>query len=133
VALKTEPHKVYNACGKFNLSESADLVKRAKVIVTNDTGLMHIAAAFQKPIISLWGNTTPALGMFPYYGYNNLNLNVAPLSYIAEVRDLNCRPCSKIGYTQCPKQHFKCMENIDITAIVKQVEHFWKYSKTKTS
>ena len=60
-------------CGKFNLNESADLVRRAKVIVSNDTGLMHIAAAFKRPIVSLWGNTVPAFGMFPYYGENFLS------------------------------------------------------------
>jgi ADP-heptose:LPS heptosyltransferase len=47
--------KIYNACGKFNINESADLVRKAKVIISHDTGLMHIAAAFKKPIISVWG------------------------------------------------------------------------------
>lgn len=118
--------KVYNACGKFNITESADLVKRAKVVVTNDTGLMHIAAAFKKPIVSLWGNTTPELGMFPYYGFNNLNQNLSPLSITMEVKDLSCRPCSKIGYDSCPKKHFKCMNDLDVAQIVSQVEKFWK-------
>jgi ADP-heptose:LPS heptosyltransferase len=121
-----DPAKVYNACGKFNLTESADLVKRAKVVVTNDTGLMHIAAAFQKPIISLWGNTTPEMGMFPYYGFNNLNQNVSQLSVIAEVKGLSCRPCSKIGYHKCPRKHFKCMNNIAVPPLVEQVKAFWK-------
>ena len=60
--------KIYNACGKFGLNESADLVRRAKLVVTNDTGLMHVAAAYKRPLISLWGNTVPAFGMYPYYG-----------------------------------------------------------------
>ena len=60
--------KIYNACGKFNLNESADLVKKSKLIITHDTGLMHIAAAFKRPIISVWGNTVPEFGMSPYYG-----------------------------------------------------------------
>lgn len=121
-----DPAKVYNACGKFNITESADLVKRAKVVVSNDTGLMHIAAAFQKPIVSLWGNTTPELGMFPYYGFNNLNQNVSPLSVIMEVKELSCRPCSKIGYDKCPKKHFKCMKQIDATQMMDKVEQLWK-------
>lgn len=122
----TDNAKVYNACGKFNLTESADLVKRAKVIVTNDTGLMHIAAAYKKPIISLWGNTTPEMGMFPYYGFNNLNQNVSNLSVLMEVKNLGCRPCSKIGYRKCPRKHFKCMNNIPVSPIVEQVKKFWK-------
>ncbi|MDP3665891.1 MAG: glycosyltransferase family 9 protein [Sediminibacterium sp.] len=100
----TDPVKIYNACGKFSLHESADLVHRSKIIITHDTGLMHIAAACQKPIISVWGNTIPAFGMAPYYGDKSVK------QYISEVTDLRCRPCSKIGYQKCPKGHFKCME-----------------------
>lgn len=117
--------KIYNACGKFNLTQSADLVQRSKVIVTNDTGLMHIAAAFKKPIISLWGNTTPWMGMYPYYGYNDLNHTIAPGSVIIQNDNLHCRPCSKIGYSQCPKKHFNCMNLLNENEIAKSVENLW--------
>lgn len=120
--------KVYNACGKFNLTESADLVRRSRVVVTNDTGLMHIAAAFKKKVISLWGNTTPQMGMFPYYGFNNLNQNVSRLSVIMEVNHLSCRPCSKIGYRKCPKGHFKCMYEIPVQPIIDHIRDFWQRS-----
>lgn len=100
--------KIYNACGKFNLNESADLVRRAKVIISHDTGLMHIASAFKKPIISVWGNTVPSFGMTPYYGdFQNRETRF-------EIEKLWCRPCSKIGYKKCPLGHFKCMELHDI-------------------
>lgn len=112
-----DPVKIYNSCGKFNINESADLVKNAKLIISNDTGLMHVAAAFKKPIISLWGNTTPELGMFPYLGFNNLKNNVAPNLLMIENKQLSCRPCSKIGYNQCPKRHFKCMNNLVFSEI----------------
>lgn len=108
----TDPIKIYNSCGKFNLNESADLVRRAKLIITHDTGLMHIAAAFKKPIISIWGNTIPQFGMTPYYGSSM----VANDKF--EVKGLWCRPCSKIGYNRCPYGHFKCMQSQDINAIV---------------
>jgi len=121
--------KVYNACGKFNLTESAHLVKRAKVIVSNDTGLMHIAAAWQKPIVSLWGNTTPWLGMFPYYGYNDISHTVAPQSVIIENNNLSCRPCSKIGYNACPKKHFRCMNDLNEKEIAKNVIKLWEAAK----
>ncbi len=103
--------KVYNACGKFNLSESADLVKKSKFIITNDTGLMHIAAAFKKKIISLWGNTVPSFGMYPYQTDYE----------VFDVKKLWCRPCSKIGYDKCPLGHFKCMEKISVDAVVNDV------------
>ncbi|MES2701659.1 MAG: glycosyltransferase family 9 protein [Bacteroidota bacterium] len=117
--------KIYNSCGKFSLNESAELVQRAKVIVSNDTGLMHIAAAYHKPIVSLWGNTSPEMGMFPYYGYNNLNDRKAPQSVIIENKDLHCHPCSKIGYNKCPKRHFKCMNDLDMNYTSEQVVKLW--------
>ena len=107
--------KVYNACGKFKLNESADLVRNAKLVISNDTGLMHIAAAFKRPVISLWGNTVPAFGMYPYYGD-------APVSdVIMQTNKLFCRPCSKIGYNKCPLGHFKCMEKIEVDEVVNKV------------
>ncbi|GAA4452069.1 glycosyltransferase family 9 protein [Rurimicrobium arvi] len=112
------PFKVYNSCGKFSLNESADLVKYAKVLVSNDTGLMHIGAAFQKPIVSLWGNTSPEMGMFPYYGFNNMNSNVAEKHVALERKNLSCHPCSKLGYGKCPKGHFKCMKQLEINDVV---------------
>ena len=107
--------KIYNACGKFRLNESADLVKKAKVVVTNDTGLMHIAAAFKRPIISLWGNTVPSFGMTPYYGDDRRDT-------VMQVNKLWCRPCSKIGYNKCPLGHFKCMEKIDVDDVMSKVK-----------
>ncbi|HTS44108.1 MAG TPA: glycosyltransferase family 9 protein [Puia sp.] len=127
--------KVYNACGKFNLNESADLVRRAKLIITNDTGLMHIAAAFKRPAISLWGNTVPEFGMYPYYGDNFLHHYAAngsgmTLPYdIFEVRNLRCRPCSKIGYDKCPRGHFKCMEMIEPKTIIEKINQRLKNGK----
>jgi ADP-heptose:LPS heptosyltransferase len=96
---------IYNACGKFNLNQSASIVKQAKYVVSHDTGLMHIAAAFHKEIWSIWGNTVPEFGMYPYQ----------TLHHIVEVKKLPCRPCSKIGHDQCPKGHFQCMENQDLS------------------
>ncbi len=96
---------IYNACGKYNLNQSASLIKQATKIITHDTGLMHIAAAFKKEIISVWGNTVPAFGFSPYLPDAK--------SKIVEVKNLSCRPCSKIGYEKCPKVHFKCIMLID--------------------
>jgi ADP-heptose:LPS heptosyltransferase len=121
--------KIYNSCGKFNLNESAELVKHARVIVSNDTGLMHIAAAYKKPIISLWGNTSPEMGMFPYYGYNNLKSRIAPQSVIMENKGLGCHPCSKLGYNKCPKKHFKCMNELDMAQVSAHVQRLWNVEK----
>jgi ADP-heptose:LPS heptosyltransferase len=111
-----DPIKIYNACGKFSLNESADIVRKSKLVITHDTGLMHIAAAFKKPVISIWGNTVPDFGMYPYYG----NKPVPSVKF--EVKGLSCRPCSKIGYDTCPRKHFKCMQHQDIKAIAAMAE-----------
>jgi ADP-heptose:LPS heptosyltransferase len=126
VISSVDRHRVYNACGKFNLNESADLVRRSKFLITHDTGLMHIATALKKPVMSVWGNTVPEFGMYPYYGERFLNgfaqrTPGAPPYDIFEVRDLSCRPCSKIGYNKCPLRHFKCMNQIDIPAMIGKV------------
>ncbi len=119
--IKLAPRKkVINTCGKFNLNQSASLVKQCNVLITNDTGLMHIGAAFNKPVISVWGNTVPAFGMYPYMPETNAK------SFISEVNGLKCRPCSKLGYKKCPKKHFNCMINQDATMIATKAESFYK-------
>jgi len=95
---------VVDFTGKLNINQSASLVKNASLVISNDTGLMHIAAAFNKKILSVWGNTSPQLGMFPYLS--------AQGSEILEVKGLPCRPCSKLGYNECPKKHFRCMNDL---------------------
>jgi ADP-heptose:LPS heptosyltransferase len=97
------------------LQESATILKNAQVVITNDTGLMHIAAAFRKPILSFWGNTIPEFGMTPYYGKGDVD------NRILQVPDLLCRPCSKLGYDNCPRGHFKCMEEIEIVETIQQL------------
>ena len=74
-----DPIKVYNACGKFSLHESADLVRQSKLVIAHDTGLMHIAAALKKEVIAVWGSTTPSFGMVPYYGEHFLQRNPNPM------------------------------------------------------
>ncbi|MGL4599247.1 MAG: glycosyltransferase family 9 protein [Bacteroidia bacterium] len=100
--------RVFDATGKYSLHQSASLVRQAVRVIAHDTGLMHIAAAFKKQIHSVWGNTVPLLGMYPYLPGAG--------SKIVEVKNLSCRPCSKIGHAACPKGHFKCMNLIDETA-----------------
>ena len=116
--------KVYNACGKFSINESADLVRKAKLIISNDTGLMHIAAAYKKPLISLWGNTVPSFGMYPYYGERFLAGRQKKIYDIIQVNKLWCRPCSKIGYDKCPLGHFKCMEKIEVQTVLNAANGF---------
>jgi ADP-heptose:LPS heptosyltransferase len=91
------------------------MVRRADAVLTNDTGLMHIAAAFSKPVVSVWGNTVPQLGMYPYIPAFPERVR------IIENNNLSCRPCSKIGFERCPKGHFKCMMDLDDELIAKSL------------
>ncbi len=100
----------FNVCGKFTLNQSSFVIRNSSFVITSDTGLMHIAAAFGKKIFSLWGNTIPEFGMYPYKPGEG--------SKILEVKNLKCRPCSKLGYSKCPKGHFKCMNEIEVHEIV---------------
>ena len=104
--------------GKINLEQSASIVKNAKSVLTNDTGLMHIAAAFHKNVVSVWGNTVPELGMYPYLPKEKEKC------HIVECKDVKCRPCSKLGFKECPRRHFKCMMEIDCDAIVERLQDY---------
>jgi len=93
--------QIFNGCGKFNIGQSAYLVKHAKAVFSHDTGFAHISAAFKKNIYSIWGGTVP-LYFYPF----------ETRFTILENKNLKCRPCSKNGKSSCPKKHFKCMNDL---------------------
>ena len=110
--LATTGSNVVNLCGSTTLPESAYLIENAGKVFSHDTGMMHIAAAFDKDLAVLWGSSVPEFGFAPVY----------PESSRADVRhfensDIGCRPCSKLGHQKCPKKHFKCMREIDYQEI----------------
>ncbi|MBL7921933.1 MAG: glycosyltransferase family 9 protein [Bacteroidia bacterium] len=97
--------QIINACGQYSINQSASIIEQAEWVITSDTGLMHIASAYDKKIISVWGNTIPEFGMGSYMPQAE--------NKILEIKGLSCRPCSKLGYKRCPKGHFKCMNDIN--------------------
>ena len=103
--------QIYNACGHYNLNQSASLLQRARVVFSHDTGLMHIAAAFGKKVYSIWGSTTPQFGFYPYK---------TPHVRL-ETPGLGCRPCSATGLGNCPMHHFKCMNDLSFDFDVKEL------------
>ncbi|HRN56591.1 MAG TPA: glycosyltransferase family 9 protein [Agriterribacter sp.] len=111
-----DPVKIYNACGKFSLNESADITRKAKLVISHDTGLQYIACAFQKPVLAIWGGTSPRLDVEPYYGSGSAQKHT---NFI--VPALPCQPCSNYGTKKCPKKHFKCMHLQEVTAIADKV------------
>jgi len=110
--------KALNMCGKYSINTTASIIAQSDCVLTGDTGLMHIAAALKKPITSLWGNTVPEFGMYPYVSPD------APTARIFETLALPCRPCSKLGYKKCPHKHFKCMNNISSYEVADWINQF---------
>ena len=89
-------------CGKTSLADLMALMKHFKLFITNDSGPMHIATAFDVPTLAIFGPTTRELGFFPYGEGHR----------VLEIKDLPCRPCALHGGRKCPEGHFKCMRDI---------------------
>ena len=106
--------------GSVNLQNNNDLfriaasMKMCKLIVANDSGLMHAATAAGVPVAAIFGSTVKEFGFTPY-GVKNL---------ILENKSLSCRPCSHIGKASCPKLHFKCMKEIKPQSVLNELENF---------
>ena len=98
-------------CGKLSLDQTALLIKKSKVLLSNDTGLMHIGAAFKKSIVSFWGCTKPSLGFAPY---------AAASDSIEILSNISKRPCSKHGKS-CKHKRLGCIKFIDSKDIEKAV------------
>jgi ADP-heptose:LPS heptosyltransferase len=133
------PIKVWNACGKFNLQESALLVKQSRTVISHDTGFLYIACAFHKKTVAIWGATSPALQVEPYYptvqqvNQTTLNTNTAStilnsneMYFNAIVPNLPCQPCSNYGTNHCPQGHFACMQQQDLQSIADKAIVYYK-------
>lgn len=103
---------VLNLSGGISLTETAALMDHCSVVITNDSGLMHLAAARKRKVVAIFGPTVQQLGFFPY----------GTQSIVIEDRSLSCRPCTHIGLEYCPKGHFKCMKNIESPQVIEAAE-----------
>lgn len=102
-----------NLAARLSLPELALVLSRAALLVTNDSGPMHLAGALDTPVVAVFGSTTPALGYAP----------VGSPSRLVE-RHLPCRPCGPHGYQRCPLDHFHCMAHVspaDVTAAAREL------------
>ena len=115
-SIEKDCSNVINTCGELSIMESAALIERTDILITHDTGMMHIGAALKTKIVSIWGNTIPQFGMYPYLPNNRHRFS------IIENKNLDCRPCSKIGHDSCPKGHFSCMESVDSIHVKNEIE-----------
>ena len=87
--------------GKTSVLQSAAIVSKCKVVLSNDSAPVHIASAMKKPVLAIFGSTIPELGFGPY-GEGNIIIG----------KKMECRPCGIHGKNECPKRHFRCMMEI---------------------
>lgn len=105
--------------GELSLLENAVAMEACTLIITNDSGLMHIASAMKKKIVAIFGPTVREFGFFP----------VGKEQVVLERKNLYCRPCSHIGGKQCPEGHFRCMNEIQVEEVIKSIQPFLNQDK----
>ncbi|NOZ57725.1 MAG: lipopolysaccharide heptosyltransferase II, partial [Calditrichaeota bacterium] len=111
-----EPQAV-DLTGRTTLRQTAALLERCDAVVSNDSGLMHLAEAVGSRVVGIFGSTTRELGFFP----------TCPHCVVVERPELKCRPCSHVGRNRCPRGHFRCMRDISPRQVEQALEGLlWK-------
>ena len=109
IAVKSKVQTL-NLAGKLTLLGSAALIKRLRLIVTNDSAPLHLANAVQTDVIAIFGPTVRRFGFYPFREQDK----------VIEI-DLPCRPCGRHGGNKCPENHFDCMEHITPDIVLTEV------------
>lgn len=108
-----------NLAGQFSLLETAALLDASRLLVTNDSGLMHLAAARKCRVVAIFGPTVGEFGFFPY----------RTESKVIEEKSLSCRPCSHLGGDKCPLGHFRCMKDISVERVLEAAAEYLSASR----
>lgn len=101
-----------NFSGRLSLQKTAALIAESNLLISNDTGVMHMGAALKKPVVAIFGPTTRHLGFMPF----------RTRSIVVE-KSLACRPCSYHGTDACPKGHFRCMKDIQVEEVLEAAKN----------
>jgi heptosyltransferase-2 len=107
--------EVIDKSGSDSIISTAEVIDECDLLITNDTGVMHIAAARQVPIVAIFGSTVKNFGFVPFRVKN-----------VIVEKDIPCRPCTHIGRESCPKGHFDCMKKISVDDVLNAVEILMK-------
>lgn len=108
----SRPERVFDFIGKASLLESARILQGARLHLANDSGFTHIATAFKKPVVVIYGPTAKPTVFHPRYTRHA----------IVEDPTLRCRPCTHMGRKKCPLGHFRCMKNVRVADVVAACE-----------
>jgi len=101
-----------SACGRLTVRQSAEIIRRAVVLVTNDSAPLHFAQAVRTPTVAIFGPTVPAFGFGPR----------GPRDAVVELGGLPCRPCSAHGPARCPLGHHLCMQSLTVEDVLLAIE-----------
>jgi len=101
-----------NACGKLTLRQSAEVIRRAAVLVTNDSAPLHFAQAAETATVAIFGSTVPAFGFGPRGARDQ----------VVQLSGLPCRPCSAHGPPSCPLGHHRCMKSLTVEDVLHAIE-----------
>ena len=110
----TKEKKVYDLCDQLEIEDLVSLMKRCSLVICGDTGPMHIAEAFNIPVVMMAGSSVKEFGFYPQNGK----------AVVLENNSLTCRPCSHYGKPKCPKGHFKCMRELTPESIITNIKSF---------
>ncbi len=107
IQMRVSENAVTDLSGELSLLEVAAAMEFCDIVLTNDSGLMHVACARQRKVVAIFGSTVKEFGFAPD----------GTESVLIENNSITCRPCSHIGRAECPKGHFKCMNDIGIDEV----------------
>ncbi len=113
--------RVLNCAGRLTLLQSAELIRRCKAIVTNDSAPMHLAVAMRTPVLAIFGATVPEFGFAP----------PGPCDEVVQTPGLPCRPCSIHGGNSCPIETFVCMKRITPDVVLQKLESLTQCMKSE--
>lgn len=106
---------VLNSAGQLSLMHTAALLQQCRMLLSNDSGLMHLATALSVPVVAVFGPTVQEFGFYPFQAR-------------AEVVSaaLDCRPCSTKGSLTCPRGHHQCMQHVTVPQVVAAAQRLWE-------
>jgi len=111
IAAAVPPSQVVNIAGRCSLLESAEAIRRCRIIVTNDSAPMHLGVAVGTPVVAIFGATDPKFGFAPQGKFDT----------VIETQGLSCRPCSIHGGARCPVGTFECMRAISPEMVLDRI------------
>ena len=112
--------RVFPAAGTLSLLQSAELIRRCALIVSNDSAPVHLAMAMDTPVVAIFGPTIPEFGFAPY----------GPADVVVQTSGLICKPCSIHGGDTCPVGTFECMKSISVETVYRNVQSILNPART---